>query len=105
MNFKGRRYEQEPNIALEFTAKNLSESIYIVNKHAKTANDPKFLYELKKSALEKMLEEGKAEKVGLHFSRNSKFSQQQSVVLIVCGEYLFHLPPIKEDFQNLPHLG
>ena len=53
----------------------------------------------------KMIREGKAKKVGLHFSKNPRNSQQQSDVLIDCGEYTFHLPPTKEDFKELPHLG
>jgi hypothetical protein len=76
-----------------------------VNKHAKTAPNPKFLYKLKQSALLKLIREGKAKKVGLHFSSNPKFSQQQSDVLIECGAYSFHLPPSKGDFEILPHLG
>ncbi|CAN7450419.1 YkyB family protein [Rossellomorea sp. LjRoot5] len=83
----------------------LSQAIFTVNRHAKTAGNPKYLYSLKKRALMKMIREGKAKKVGLHFSKNPKNSQQQSDVLIDCGEYTFHLPPAKEDFKELPHLG
>lgn len=43
--------------------------------------------------------------MGLHFSNNPKYSQQQSDVLIEIGDYYFHLPPTKEDFEFLPHLG
>lgn len=87
------------------TIENLSQAIYIVNRHAKTAPNPKFLYQLKHEALKKLLREGKAKKVGLHFSQNPKLSQQQSDVLIVCGNYSFHIPPTKTDFEDLPHLG
>ncbi|GIN19121.1 YkyB family protein [Siminovitchia fordii] len=90
---------------LEPTIENLSQAIFTVNRHAKTAINPKFLYNLKKQALEKMIREGKASKTGLHFSRNPKFSQQQSDVLVKCGDYTFHIPPTKEDFEQLPHLG
>ncbi|TMU87973.1 hypothetical protein FGG79_07650 [Bacillus sp. BHET2] len=83
----------------------LSQAIFTVNRHAKTAGNPKYLYSLKKRALMKMIREGKAKKVGLHFSNNPKNSQQQSDVLIDCGEYTFHIPPSKEDFKELPHLG
>ncbi|SOC15560.1 YkyB-like protein [Ureibacillus xyleni] len=88
-----------------FTVENLSKALFVVNKHAKTAIDPKFLYELKKKAIVKLLAEGKAKKIGLHFSKNPKLSKQTSTVLITCGDYLFHQLPSKEDFQNLPHLG
>lgn len=87
------------------TIENLSQAIFTVNRHAKTAPNPKFLYKLKHDALQKLLKEGKAKKVGLHFSNNPKLSQQQSDVLIVCGNYSFHLPPSKNDFTHLPHLG
>lgn len=87
------------------TVENLSQAIFIVNRHAKTATNPKYLYKLKHEALKKMLREGKAKKVGLHFSANPKYSQQQSDVLVVSGKYSFHIPPSKEDFNSLPHLG
>ena len=83
----------------------LSQAIFIVNKHAKAAPQPRFLYELKQLAIQKMLKEGKAKKLGLHFSNNPRYAQQQSDVVIECGDYLFHVPPSKEDIKSLPHLG
>ncbi|EDL65066.1 YkyB family protein [Bacillus sp. SG-1] len=94
--------DSSPHIA---TIKNLSQAVFTVNRHAKTAINPKYLYSLKKQALQKMIKEGKATKVGLHFSNNPRFSQQQSDVLVDCGMYTFHIPPAKSDFDNLPHLG
>lgn len=93
------------NPPLKPTIENLSQALFIVNRHAKTAPNPKYLYELKSKTLHKLIVEGKAKKEGLHFSANPKFSQQQSDVLVVCGSYSFHLPPTKSDFENLPHLG
>lgn len=90
---------------LKPTIDNLSQAIFTVNKHAKTAINPQFLYQLKKTAIEKMIRENKAEKTGLHYSRNPKFSQQQSDVSVQCGNYIFHIPPTKSDFAQLPHLG
>ena len=98
-----RNYSSQPQ--LNPTIENLSQAIFIVNRHAKTAPNPKFLYKLKYMALHKLIKEGKAKKVGLHFSNNPKYSQQQSDVLIACGNYTFHLPPTKSDFAELPHLG
>lgn len=103
LNTNQRNNKKEQH--LEFSIENLSRAIFVINKHAKAATNPKFLYDLKKKALEKMIIDGKAEKLGLHFSRNPKLSRQTSTVLISCGDYLFHLPPTKEDFQTLPHLG
>jgi len=90
---------------LQLTVDNIAKAIFTVNRHAKTALNPSFLYLLKKTAIEKLLEEGKAKKVGLHFSRNPKYSQQQSDVLVAVGDYYFHIPPTKQDFDALPHLG
>lgn len=100
MNSEGHRYTP-----IRPTIENLSQAIYIVNRHAKTAPNPKFLYHLKHEALMKLLKEGKASKVGLHFSQNPRLSQQQSDVLVSCGKYSFHIPPTKTDFDALPHLG
>lgn len=85
--------------------KNIATAIYTVNRHAKTAIDNKPLYELKKLTIDKLLAENKAKKVGLHFVRNPKHSQQQSSVLIQYADYYFHMIPVKEDFKILPHLG
>ncbi|WP_246944013.1 YkyB family protein [Bacillus pinisoli] len=89
----------------QVTLQELTQAIFSVNRHAKTATDPKYLYLLKRKALEKLVVEGKAKKVGLHFSRNPRNSRQQSDVLVSAGDYFFHMPPSKEDFDNLPHLG
>jgi hypothetical protein len=92
---------QKPNLTIE----NLAQAVFIVNRHAKTATNPRFLYRLKQETLKKLIQEGKAKKVGLHFSDNPRFSKQQSDVLVECGRYTFHIPPTKQDFLNLPHLG
>jgi hypothetical protein len=90
---------------IESTISNLSQAIFTVNRHAKTAPNPKQLYTLKHEALKKLITEGKAKKVGLHFSQNPRNSQQRSDVLVECDQYTFHIPPIKTDFVELPHLG
>ena len=97
--------ESAQKTSTDFPVETLAKAIFIVNRHAKTALDSKFLYSLKHAAIKKMLEEGKAKKVGLHFSRNPRFSQQQLDVLVSCGNYYFHIPPTKEDIQNLTNLG
>jgi len=83
----------------------LAIAIYTVNRHAKTAPDNRQLYALKKMAIDKLLSSGIAEKIGLHFVENPKFSKQHSTVLVKCDEFLFHTIPEKEDFNTLPHLG
>ncbi|WP_407644168.1 YkyB family protein [Falsibacillus albus] len=95
----------ERTTSINTTTQNLARALFTVNRHAKTATNPKFLYNLKRQAICKMIKEGKAKKIGLHFSENPKFSKQQSDVLVKCGEYLFHIPPSKDDFENLTHLG
>lgn len=94
-----------PSIQSNVTIENLAQAIFIVNRHAKTATNPGFLYKLKHESLKKLISEGKAHKVGLHFSENPKNSRQQSDVLVECGRYTFHIPPTKQDFSDLPHLG
>jgi|SRR5690625_98218 len=83
----------------------IAKAIYTVNRHAKAAPKPQHLYSIKKAAIERLLKEKKAEKIGLHFSNNPKFSNQHSTLLVKVADYYFHLPPTKEDFQNLQHLG
>ncbi|MDR6124370.1 MULTISPECIES: YkyB family protein [Bacillaceae] len=97
--------QKYPLSKLNLTIENLAQAVFIVNRHAKTATNPKFLYKLKQESLKKLIQEGKAKKVGLHFSENPRNSQQQSDVLVECGRYTFHIPPIKSDFHELPHLG
>ncbi|XRG89122.1 YkyB family protein [Neobacillus sp. SAB-20_R2A] len=97
--------QKSPHKKVNLTIENLSQAVFIVNRHAKTAPNPKFLYKLKQESLKKLIEEGKAKKVGLHFSEHPRNSQQQSDVLVECGNYLFHIPPTKSDFMDLPHLG
>ncbi|AQQ53866.1 YkyB family protein [Planococcus lenghuensis] len=87
------------------TDSEIAQAIFTVNRHAKTAPDNQYLYALKKEALQKMVLQNRARKIGLHFSKNPQKSQQQSSVLVQCGEYYFHLLPKKEDFKQLEHLG
>ena len=75
----------------------LAQSIFVVNRHAKAATNPKYLYWLK-TALEQQLLK-KAIKEGLHFSRNPRFSQQQSDVLIRLGDY-FSIFLLQRRFSN-----
>ncbi len=83
----------------------IAQAIFTVNRHAKTAPDNHYLYALKKQALNMMIEQERAQKIGLHFSKNPQKSQQQSSVLVKCGNYYFHMLPKKEDFSSLEHLG
>lgn len=83
----------------------LAIAIYTVNRHAKTAPDNRHLYTLKKMTIDKLISTGNAEKVGLHFVDNPKFSKQHSTTLVRCSGFLFHTIPEKDDFKTLPHLG
>lgn len=87
------------------TDSEIAQAIFTVNRHAKTAPDNQYLYALKKEALLKMILQERAQKIGLHFSKNPRKSQQQSSVLVKCGNYYFHMLPKKEDFEHLDHLG
>ncbi|WP_281975117.1 YkyB family protein [Halobacillus litoralis] len=89
----------------QLSNRELAESLFIVNRHAKTAPEPKHLYDIKKHTIDKLLTEKRAKKVGLHFSDHPKYSQQHSTLLIEIGGYYFHIPADKQDFQQLKHLG
>lgn len=93
------------NAEKTFDVMEVAVALYTVNRHAKCATDPHQLYNLKTRAIGKLLKEGEATKVGLHFSPNPKTAYQRSDVLVKVGEYHFHIPPSKEDFKTLPHLG
>lgn len=83
----------------------LAEAIYTVNRHAKTAPEPQHLYHLKKEAIHRLLEDGKAKKIGMHFSDHPKLSNQHSTLLIQVADYYFHILPTKDDFERYEHLG
>ncbi|MDC3412753.1 YkyB family protein [Aquibacillus sp. 3ASR75-11] len=80
-------------------------AIFTVNRHAKTAPNPKALYTLKKETIYKLLKENRAKKIGLHFTEQPKLSHQHSTLLIQIEDYFFHIPPSKEDFKTVQHLG
>lgn len=92
-------------MATQKTDTEIAQAIFTVNRHAKTAPDNQYLYALKKEALSAMITKNRATKIGLHFSKNPRKSQQQSSVLVQCGNYYFHMLPKKEDFEQLDHLG
>lgn len=96
---------REDTLKRQLSVDKLAQAIFTVNRHAKAAPEPQHLYTIKKLTIEKLLKEGKAKKVGLHFSNNPKFSNQHSTLLVKVADYYFHLPPAKEDFQTLEHLG
>jgi len=83
----------------------LARALFIINRHAKTALEPKHLYFIKKETINKLLKEKRAIKVGLHFSDHPKFSNQHSTLLVQVADYYFHIPPTKDDFNELKHLG
>ncbi|MRG85581.1 YkyB family protein [Salinibacillus xinjiangensis] len=89
----------------QYSTKQIAEAISVVNRHAKAAPDPRHLYSIKQKAIQRLFSEKKAKKIGLHYSNHPKFSQQHSTLLIKVDDYYFHLPPKREDFKQLKHLG
>ena len=83
----------------------IAKAIFTINRHAKTASEPQHLYQIKKEAIDRLLSENRAKKIGLHFSNHPKFSNQHSTILISVGDYYFHILPEKQDFEELDHLG
>lgn len=47
----------------------IASCIYSLNCHAKAALDPRELYALKRRAIEKLLDQGHAKKIGLHYPK------------------------------------
>lgn len=92
-------------MAEETSLNNIAKALYTINRHAKTAPDPKHLYAMKKEAISQLLQKKHAKKIGLHFSNHPKLSNQHSTLLVKVGEYYFHIPPTKQDFKDLDHLG
>ncbi|MDL4842160.1 YkyB family protein [Aquibacillus rhizosphaerae] len=88
-----------------YTIDSIAQALFIVNRHAKTAPNPRQLYNMKKQAITKLLNENRATKVGLHFSDHPKLSHQHSTLLIKVSDYYFHIPPTKDDFKQMKHLG
>lgn len=85
--------------------KQIAEAIFIVNRHSKTALDPTYLYQLKQAAIQQLIQEGHAKKIGLQYTNRPKNCRQHSLVLVQCSDLLFHIPPTKTDLKALPHLG
>lgn len=83
----------------------IAKAIYTVNRHAKAALKPQHLYSIKQRAIDHLLSKNLAEKLGLHFTNSPKNSNQHSMLLVKVDEYYFHIPPTKEDFKELKHLG
>ncbi len=93
--------ESTPKVSVE----NIAQALFVVNRHAKTAPEPRHLYTLKKKAIQQLLQKNQAKKIGLHFSDHPKYSHQHSTLLVQVADYYFHIPPTKQDFQTLNHLG
>lgn len=83
----------------------IAKAIYTVNRHAKSALEPQHLYQIKQKSIDHLLKEKKAKKIGLHFTKSPKNSNQHSMLLVKVDDYYFHVPPSKEDFKQLKHLG
>ncbi|GAA5417241.1 hypothetical protein Pryu01_02304 [Paraliobacillus ryukyuensis] len=93
--------EEKNSIDIERIAK----ALFVINRHAKTALNPRDLYHLKKQTIEKLLENNDAQKIGLHYSDRPKLSHQHSTLLVKVGSYYFHILPNKQDFKEVKHLG
>jgi hypothetical protein len=83
----------------------IAKALFTINRHAKTAPEPQHLYQIKKEAIDRLLAENRAKKIGLHFSNHPKLSNQHSTILISVDDYYFHILPEKQDFEELDHLG
>src|SRR5699024_3934811 len=82
----------------------LARALYSVNRNAKVATKPQHLYTIKKLTIDKLLQENKASKIGLHFSNNPKESNQHSTLLIKVSSYYLHIAANKQKFELIKHL-
>ncbi|KSU82087.1 hypothetical protein AS030_17605 [Fictibacillus enclensis] len=82
----------------EIIIREIAIAIYVINNHAKNAP---VLYSFKHRAIEQLLKEGRAEKVGLHYSPNPERALQRLDVLVRIEDFFFHLPSTKEDRRTL----
>ncbi|CQR47849.1 hypothetical protein BN1058_02180 [Paraliobacillus sp. PM-2] len=83
----------------------IAKALFVINRHAKTALNPRELYNLKKQAIIELLKNNNAQKIGLHYSDRPKLSRQHSTLLVKVGNYYFHILPNKQDFKEVKHLG
>lgn len=93
------------NITSEEDLDQIAKALFVINRHAKTALNPRELYNLKKRAIIELLKNGDAQKIGLHYSDHPKLSHQHSTLLVKVGSYYFHILPNKQDFKEVKHLG
>lgn len=87
------------------TVDELAKAIYTVNRHAKAAPQPKQLYDLKKAAIDKLIDQNRVKIIGLQYSKNPKNSFQHSTLLVQISDYYFHTIPTKKTVSDVPHLG
>ena len=113
---------------IELTTENLAEALYIINKFAKRKRDTKRdhyelghhdivknvkyreqqLYELKAQVLAKMLQEQRAEIMGIHrqtINGKAKSECINHLLLIRVAERTFHRPAKSKDIKKYPFLG
>lgn len=88
-----------------YSTREIAEAISVVNRTPKLLPQPKHLYTLKKKAIQKLIHQKKAKKMGLHYSEHPTLSKQHTTLLIQVEDFYFHLPPEKEDLQSLEHFG
>lgn len=82
---------------MKTTTQETAKAIYIINKHAKNAPE---LYSIKNRAIQQLLKEGRAQKLGLHYSPNPGNALQKLDVLIRKMISYFIIPPRKKIEKN-----
>ncbi|RXZ01506.1 YkyB family protein [Fictibacillus sp. S7] len=80
------------------TIREIAIAIYVINNHAKNAP---ILYSLKYRAIQQLLKEGRAEKIGLQYSPNPGKALRRLDVLVRIEDFFFHQPSTKEDRRTL----
>lgn len=97
--------KERNELSEEMSLRDIAKAIFTINRHAKAAPEPQQLYHLKKKSILKLLDEKKAKKIGLHYSKSPRLNNNHSTILVKVADYYFHIIPEKEDFKKLKHLG
>lgn len=98
------------NMPTELTPLIIAQSIHVINKRAKQVPDSNLLYQLKHTAIKKLIIENKAKKLYLHRFKcvqqlhnqiNSSEGINKVFIVVFCENYYFHSPANKTDLDSL----
>jgi hypothetical protein len=87
----------------------IAKALYTINRRTKIDKKAGKLYGLKKEVIEKLIQKGYAEKVGLQlFAYTANHPPSLTVLVEIYANskvYYFHTLPNANDLLDLPHIG